>query len=391
MNNEKKYDCKFLARCNNKYCNFNHPSKWDPIKNHLNDWNGCYQINPSVMPYALEFGIEIFQTNVYWNQLKNVTKISDFNKVIQSFFSDKEFVDGSDNEFEEVKYLKKIDDIYEKYTSLKDIINSKDINRWCEDIIWAMVIEMNVLNDSCMGQRPMDASGKDSTAMGVNGGTPPCGIKWIKSPIEYIPLKYRPAKSYYYINKNSINKSNICKNGEYGYRCYKVLCMCIHNNDHSFREAFEKFYIKYRKPYVQTINITHGGVPRSAPSRELRSRPEGELCSGTLTPKHGGVPPFQAQSYALRTLTPKHGGVPPLTPIAVESLPDASIHELCSCPKGGRWPIMESLPDASIHELYSCPKGGRWPILVSIILHGRVLFSIIILLFILDNLYTNFR
>ena len=28
--------------------------------------------------------------------------------------------------------------------------------------------------DSIMGQRPMDASGKDSTAMGVNGGTPPC-------------------------------------------------------------------------------------------------------------------------------------------------------------------------------------------------------------------------
>jgi hypothetical protein len=51
-----------------------------------------------------------------------------------------------------------------------------------------------------------------------------------------------------------------------------------------------------------------------------------------LTPKHGGVPP----------LTPKHGGVPPLTPIAVESLPDASIHEQSSCPKGGRWPI----PDA---------------------------------------------
>ena len=206
MNNlvEKKYDCKFLARCNNKYCNFKHPTSWDPVKNYMLDWQNCHQINPSVLPYALEFAIELYTDPKYSNCLFENKNLNNFNTTVQNYLREKR--------------------------ELTDII---EIEKWIEDIRWAMVIELEILNDYDFNN-----------------------FIWLCKPADFKPKKYRPANSYFYNNKNSYAiKSNICKNGEYGYRCYKAMCVCRHKEGHNFREAFEKFYRKNQKVVDIDIKI----------------------------------------------------------------------------------------------------------------------------------------
>ena len=226
-NNNKKYDCKFLSRCNNKYCNFTHPHDWNPVKNYFNDWNGCYQINPSILPFALEFGIEIFKSTLYWKNLKDCTTTQEFNKVVTKFLKEKlTFLEKLDSDSDCDTLSSDYKDVLHNQ-NIKDILSSgENIEKWCDKIRWAMVIEMKILDDSK-------------------------GIVWLHTPSSYVSKKYRSASSYFYVNKNNI-KSNICKNGENGFRCYKAMCMCIHKPGHNFREAYEKFYDKiYKNNFIE--------------------------------------------------------------------------------------------------------------------------------------------